>query len=63
MPPPPHPAQQTAGAGGGAHNLMGKLTVDPLAIAALAGFGALVAIVLGITIWFIRQSTKKPGEL
>ncbi len=42
---------------------MGKLTVDPLAIAALAGFGTLVAIVLGITIWFIRQSTKKPGEL
>ena len=37
---------------------MGKLTVDPLAIAALTGFGALVAIVLGITIWFIRQSTK-----
>lgn len=42
---------------------MGKLTVDPLAIAALAGFGSLVAIVLGITIWFIRQSTKEPGEL
>ena len=42
---------------------MGKLVFDPLAIAALCGFGALIAITVGITVWVIRQSTKKRGEL
>lgn len=42
---------------------MGNLTVDPLAIAALVGFGALMLIGVGITVWIIRQSAKKPGEL
>mgnify|MGYP003117442807 CR=1 FL=1 len=42
---------------------MGNLVLDPLAIGALGGFGALVLISLGITIWFIRQAMKKPGEL
>ena len=42
---------------------MGNLTVDPLAIAALVGFGSLVLICVGITVWFVRQSMKKPGEL
>ena len=42
---------------------IGKLSIDPLAVMALAGFGALVAITIGITVWFIRQSGKGPGEV
>ena len=42
---------------------MDKLSVDPLAIAALVGFGSLVLIGVGLTVWIIRQSAKKPGEL
>ncbi|MEE2877394.1 MAG: hypothetical protein VX593_00190 [Pseudomonadota bacterium] len=42
---------------------IGKLSIDALAVGALAGFGALVLITLGLVFWFIRQSGKKPGEL
>ena len=42
---------------------MGNLTVDPLAIAALVGFGALVLIALGLFVWIWRKAGKKPGEL
>lgn len=42
---------------------MGNLVIDPLAIAALVGFGSLVLIVVGISVWFVRQAGKKPGEL
>ena len=42
---------------------MDKLSVDPLAIAALVGFGSLVLIGVGLTVWISRQSAKKPGEL
>jgi len=41
---------------------MSNLTVDPLAIAALAGFGTLLLVMAGITIWILRQAGKKPGE-
>ena len=41
---------------------MGNLTIDPLAIAALVGFGALVVVVLAITVWVVRQAMKSPGE-
>ena len=42
---------------------MGNLTVDPLAIAALVGFGTLIAITLGLFIFIWRKAGKKPGEL
>ena len=41
---------------------MGNLTVDPLAIGALVGFGCLVAISLGIALWLYKQSGKAAGE-
>ena len=41
---------------------MGNLIVDPLAIAALVGFGVLLLITIGITVWLIRKAGKAPGE-
>ena len=41
---------------------VGKLFIDPLAIAALVGFGTLILITLGLTIWLIRKSGKSAGE-
>lgn len=41
---------------------MGNLIVDPLAIAALVGFGSLLLITIGITVWLIRQSGKAAGD-
>ena len=41
---------------------MGNLIIDPLAIAALVGFGLLILISLGITLWLIRKAGKAPGE-
>lgn len=41
---------------------MGNLTVDPLAIAALVGFGTLMVVVAGITFWLVVQATKSAGE-
>ena len=41
---------------------MGNLYVDPLAIAALVGFGSLVLISIGITVWFVVKAGKAPGE-
>jgi len=41
---------------------MGNLSVDPLAIAALVGFGSLLAIGIGLTWWLVVQSGKAPGE-
>lgn len=41
---------------------MGNLYVDPLAIAALVGFGSLLLISVGITVWLIKQAGKAPGE-
>ncbi|WP_291200037.1 hypothetical protein [Hyphomonas sp.] len=41
---------------------MGSLTIDPLAIAALVGFGTLLVVVSGITIWLVVQATKSAGE-
>ncbi|MEM5518660.1 hypothetical protein WNY37_17005 [Henriciella sp. AS95] len=42
---------------------IGNLSIDPLAVMALIGFGSLVAITLGLFIWLWRKSGKKPGEL
>jgi len=39
---------------------MGKLTVDPLAIAALIGFGSLLLISIGITVWIWRKAMSAP---
>lgn len=41
---------------------MGGLYVDPLAIAALAGFGSLLAISIGLTVWLAMKATKQAGE-
>jgi hypothetical protein len=41
---------------------MGNLIIDPLAIAALVGFGVLILISLGIMVWLIRKAGKAPGE-
>lgn len=41
---------------------LSRLTVDPLAYAALGGFGLLVLIMLGIIVWFSVKATKKPGQ-
>ncbi|WP_255563913.1 hypothetical protein [Hyphomonas sediminis] len=41
---------------------IGPLTIDPLAVGALVGFGALVLVMSGITIWLLRQMAKRPGE-
>lgn len=41
---------------------MGNLTIDSLAIAALAGFGSLLIVMVGITLWLVRQSGKSSGE-
>ncbi|MDP1555450.1 MAG: hypothetical protein Q8S09_07695 [Hyphomonas sp.] len=41
---------------------MGNLTIDPLAIAALVGFGTLLIVMAGITFWILRQSGKSSGE-
>ncbi|MEQ9506636.1 MAG: hypothetical protein RLO80_10235 [Hyphomonas sp.] len=41
---------------------MNNLTVDPLAIAALVGFGSLLVVMLGITVWIVRQAGKSSGE-
>jgi hypothetical protein len=38
------------------------LTVDPLAVAALFGFGSLLFVMGAITIWVVRQSGKSAGE-
>lgn len=42
---------------------MGNLHVDPLAIAALVGFGTLILIGGGLTVWLIKKAGKAPGEL
>ena len=42
--------------------MVGNLTVDGLAIAALVGLGILLVVIASITIWFVRQAAKKPGE-
>ena len=41
---------------------VGKLFIDPLAIAALVGFGSLILITLGLTIWLIRQIRQERGR-
>lgn len=41
---------------------MGGLYVDPLAIAALAGFGSLLAISIGLGVWLALKAMKQPGE-
>lgn len=41
---------------------MGNLTVDPLALAALGGFGTLILIFGGLTYWFMKQAGKASGE-
>lgn len=41
---------------------MQNLTVDPLAIAGLVGFGTLILVIAGITVWIARQSGKSSGE-
>ncbi len=41
---------------------MGNLTVDPLAIAALVGFGSLILISAGLIFWVVKQSGKTAGE-
>jgi hypothetical protein len=41
---------------------MTNLTVDTLAIAALVGFGSLLVVTAGITIWLLRQMGKSAGE-
>ncbi len=41
---------------------MANLTIDPLAIAALVGFGTLLIVMASITIWILRQSGKSSGE-
>jgi hypothetical protein len=41
---------------------MASLTIDPLAIAALVGFGTLLVVMFTITIWILRQSGKSAGE-
>ncbi|MEM9054040.1 MAG: hypothetical protein AAGB16_01835 [Pseudomonadota bacterium] len=41
---------------------MGNLSVDPLAIAALVGFGSLLAISIGITVWMYKKAGKSAGE-
>jgi len=41
---------------------MENLTIDPLAVAALVGFGTLLVVTAGITIWILRQSGKSAGE-
>lgn len=42
---------------------MGNLVVDPLAIAALVGFGTLIMVGVGLTVWLIRKAGKAEGEL
>ncbi len=42
---------------------MSDLIFDPLAIAALAGFGILLLISIGIFIWLWRKAGKAAGEL
>ncbi len=41
---------------------IGSLTFDPLAIAGLVGFGSLLMVMTGITVWILRQSRKSAGE-
>ncbi len=41
---------------------IGNLTIDPLAVAGLAGVGALVLVMTGITVWIVRQMGKAAGE-
>jgi hypothetical protein len=43
--------------------MMGNLHVDPLAIAALVGFGSLIMIGVGLTVWLVRMAGKAPGDL
>ena len=38
------------------------LTIDSLAVAALVGFGSLLLVMGGITIWLLRQMGKSAGE-
>jgi len=42
---------------------MGNLIFDPLAIAALVGFGVLLLIAVGIFVWLMRKAGKAPGDL
>ncbi|HPE49234.1 MAG TPA: hypothetical protein PLR76_12585 [Hyphomonas sp.] len=39
---------------------MGNLHFDPLAIGALVGFGSLVLIMAGITVWIVRKAFSAP---
>jgi hypothetical protein len=41
---------------------MTNLTVDPLANAALVGFGSLLVVMASIMIWLLRQMGKSAGE-
>lgn len=44
---------------------MGNLVVDPLAIAALVGFGILILMMVGLAIWVVilsRLPASKPAD-
>lgn len=41
---------------------MGNLHVDALAIGALVGFGSLIVIMTGITVWVVRKAYSTPSS-
>ncbi|MCA8900967.1 MAG: hypothetical protein KDA53_06910 [Hyphomonas sp.] len=41
---------------------MGNLHFDALAIGALVGFGSLLVIMAGITIWVVRKAYSTPSS-
>lgn len=47
------------------HGVMqiGNLTIDPLAVGALAGFGSLLVIMIILIVWIWRKAGKGPGEV
>ncbi len=42
---------------------IGNLTIDPLAVGALVGFGSLLVIMFILIIWIWRKAGKGPGEV
>lgn len=41
---------------------MGRLTVDPLAIAALVGFGSLIVVCIGLVAFVMIKAGKQAGD-
>ena len=62
-PPKDEPSLRPKASKGGRGMQIGNLTIDPLAVGALVGFGSLLVIMFILIIWIWRKAGKGPGEV